>query len=131
MFSQFAKWLSIQLGRSFTFVAAFFLIIVWLLTGPIFKFSDAWQLVINTLTTIITFLMVFVIQNTQNRDTIALHLKLDEIIRAISNAHNQLLKIEELPDDELEEMLKCYESLASDIKKRIKKGQGDLGTPEI
>lgn len=131
MFSDFAKWVSKKLGLSITFVLAILLIVVWLVTGPFFHFSDTWQLIINTATTIVTFLMVFIIQNTQNRDTIAIHLKLDEIIRAIRGAHNELLKVEELSDEELEKMLKCYESLAGEIRAKIKKGYDDKGVVEV
>lgn len=131
VFSEFSKWMSKELGLSTTFVLAILLILVWLATGPLFNFSDTWQLIINTATTIITFLMVFVIQNTQNRDTTAIHLKLDEIIRAMQNTHNELLKVEELSDEELDTLLKRYENLANDIKCRMKKGQSDKGTPDL
>ena len=131
MFSRFARWLSEKLGSSFVFIFALFLVIVWLLTGPYFQFSNTWQLVINTLGSVVTFLMVFLIQNTQNRDTIALHLKLDEIIRSSENAHNELLKVEQLDDKDLEELHKRYENLALDVKSHIKKGHSDLGTPDI
>jgi low affinity Fe/Cu permease len=131
MFSKFSKWVSKILGLSSTFAFSVILIVVWLLSGPLYHFSDSWQLIINTTTTIVTFLMVFLIQNTQNRDTIAIHLKLDEIIRAMSNTHNQLLKVEELSDDDLEKMLKCYENLADEVQKRVKKGLPDKGVIDI
>jgi low affinity Fe/Cu permease len=131
MFSKFAKCMSKKLGDSRTFTFAIFLIIIWFITGPLFSFSNAWQLVINTGTTIVTFLMVFLLQNTQNRDTIAIHLKLDEIIRAMKDSHNELLKVEELSDEELQDLLKRYQHLSSNIRERVAKGKSDKGIPEI
>jgi len=131
MFSRFANWMSKFLGHAHSFNLAVLLIIVWLLTGPYYRYSDAWQLVVNTGTTIVTFLMVFLLQNTQNRDTIAIHLKLDEIIRSLKGAHNELLKVEELTDEELVELQKKYESLAAEIKKRKTAGKDIKGTPKI
>ncbi len=131
MFSKFAKWTSSVLGSSLAFLIACIVILVWGVTGPFFAYSNSWQLVINTSTTIVTFLMVFLIQNTQNRDTTALHLKLDELIRSRRGAHNELLKIEELSDEELAELHKRYEDLACRLKERIKKGACDTGTPEV
>ena len=103
-FRVFARRSSAILGSAWAFVAAVFIIVVWGLTGPTFHFSDTWQLIINTATTIITFLMVFLIQNTQNRDAKAMHLKLDELIRAIKNARNELVDLEELSDEELQKL---------------------------
>lgn len=117
LFTRFAKWTSHYTGRPATFMLAVGVILVWAITGPIFKFSDTWQLVINTGTTIITFLMVFLIQNTQNRDTEALQVKLDEIIRAIVPARNQLLNLEELDEEELDEIREEYLELAKKAKK--------------
>lgn len=131
MFSSFSKWISKILGSQFSFFFAFLLIVIWLFLGPIFDYSNAWQLVINTGTTIITFLMVFILQNTQNRDTLALHLKLDEIIRSMGNTHNQLLKIEELPEEELQKLIKRYEDLAASVKQHLRKGESDLGCPDV
>jgi low affinity Fe/Cu permease len=131
MFTKFAKWMSMHLGHSYAFIFAVLLIFIWLAVGIIFHFSDGWQLLINTATTIITFLMVFLIQNTQNRDTMAVHLKLDEIIRAMQGTHNELVKVEELSDKELEKMLKRYEHLAAEVKKHLEKGQSDTDTPEV
>src|SRR5256885_5932607 len=95
-------------GSSWAFALAALIILVWLVTGPLFHFSDTWQLVINTATTIITFLMVFLIQNTQNRDSEAVQLKLDELLRSTQGAHNALLEIEELSEEELDEIKRCY-----------------------
>src|SRR4051794_7048497 len=111
-FTKFASKASDITGSSWAFLAAILIIAVWGITGPIFGFSDTWQLVINTGTTIVTFLMVFLIQNTQNRDAKALHLKLDEIIHVIGPAHNELLDAEDLTDEELRELVKVYRRLA-------------------
>lgn len=110
IFRHFAMGVSKMAGSAKTFFLACLLIIVWLATGPIFNFSDTWQLFVNTLTTIITFLMVFLIQNTQNRDTKAVHLKLDELLRSIKNARNQFIEIEQLGDAELEALHQEFEA---------------------
>src|SRR5215471_19247084 len=101
-------------GRPMAFVFALLIIAVWAITGPLFRFSDTWQLVINTGTTIVTFLMVFLIQNTQNRDAVAIHLKLDELIRALKGARNQLVDLEELSDEELEQLHREFHSLGEE-----------------
>ena len=103
-FRVFARRCSVMLGSAWAFAGAVLVIGVWLITGPTFHFSDTWQLIINTATTIITFLMVFLIQNTQNRDAKAVHLKLDELIRAIKNARNELVDLEDLSDEELQRL---------------------------
>jgi len=103
-FRVFARRSAVMMGSAWTFAGALLVILVWLVTGPTFHFSDTWQLIINTATTIITFLMVFVIQNTQNRDAKAVHLKLDELIRAIKEARNELVDLEDLSDDELKSL---------------------------
>lgn len=103
-FRRFSQKAAEVLGSAWAFVTAALIIIVWAFTGPLFDFSDTWQLVINTGTTIITFLMVFLIQNTQNRDTKALHLKIDELIRAQSHARNSLIRLEEMTDEQLEDL---------------------------
>ena len=108
-----------------------FVVVAWLLTGPIFKFSDTWQLVINTATTVITFLMVFLIQNTQNRESRAVQVKLDELIRAVEGAHNALLDLEELTDDELMRIREQYIDLAHRARANLKKGIKDTGQVEI
>ena len=117
-------------GRPVTFNLAVAVLLVWLVTGPLFDFSDTWQLVINTGTTIVTFLMVFLIQNTQNRDTEALHIKLDELIRATQGAHNALLDLEELEERELDEFRERYAALARLAREQRIHGTVDTGTPE-
>ena len=112
LFDRFAKWTSRTVGHPLTFAAAVLIIVVWSITGPIFGFSNTWQLAINTGTTIITFLMVFLIQNTQTRDGTAVQLKLDELIRAIEGAHNGLLDLEELSDEDLARLRAHFEALA-------------------
>src|SRR5262249_21151364 len=110
-FRVFARRSSFILGTAWAFAGAVLVIALWLLTGPTFHFSDTWQLIINTATTIITFLMVFLIQNTQNRDAKAVHLKLDEMIRALKGARNQLVDLEDLSDDELKELEEQFQRL--------------------
>lgn len=125
-----AKGVAHWAGRPATFTLALGTIAVWLVTGPVFGFSDTWQLVINTGTTIVTFLMVFLIQNTQNRDTIALQLKLDELIRATKGAHNALLDLEELDEESLASFREAYEALARAARESQRRGQPDTGTPD-
>jgi low affinity Fe/Cu permease len=110
-FRVFARRSSMILGSAWAFAGAVLVILVWILTGPTFHFSDTWQLIINTATTIITFLMVFLIQNTQNRDAKAVHLKLDEIIRALKGARNELVDLEELSDEDLKELEKQFQRI--------------------
>ncbi|HKA64795.1 MAG TPA: low affinity iron permease family protein [Methyloceanibacter sp.] len=117
-FVHFAQWVSHVTGRPIAFLLAFASIVVWGLTGPLFGYSDTWQLVINTATTIITFLMVFVIQNTQNRDTAAMHIKIDELIRVTQKARNVLLDLEEVDDATLEKLQQDYGQLARKAKSR-------------
>ena len=112
MFSRFAHWASHQAGRAYAFVGAMVVILVWGISGPLFGFSDTWQLVINTGTTIITFLMVFLIQNTQNRDTQAIQLQLDELIRATQDARNNLMNLEDRSDAELENLKDQFSALS-------------------
>jgi low affinity Fe/Cu permease len=108
-----ARAVTVWTGSSQAFAGAVGVIIVWALLGPVFHFSDTWQLVINTGTTIVTFLMVFLIQNTQNRDAVAIHLKLDELICAMKGARNQLVDIEELSDEELEKLRREFRRLSA------------------
>jgi low affinity Fe/Cu permease len=125
-----AKRISHWCGRPGTFLLAIGIILIWVITGPLFGFSDTWQLVINTGTTVVTFLMVFLIQNTQNRDTAAIQLKLDELIRATKGAHNALLDLEELDDKLLEEFRHRYEGLARDARARLARGLPDTDAPD-
>lgn len=117
LFARFAKKTSCQAGKPTTFVIAFLLIVVWAVSGPFFAYSDTWQLVINTSTTIITFLMVFLIQNSQNSDSKALQIKLDELIRVQQQANNALLNLEDLSEEELDQIRKEYIDLAKKKKK--------------
>jgi low affinity Fe/Cu permease len=112
VFSAMARWAARQCGRASTFIVACLAIIVWAAAGPMFNFSDTWQLLINTGTTIITFLMVFLLQNTQNRDMSALHLKLDELIRVNEDARNKLMNLEDLTEEELEQLKANFSRLA-------------------
>src|SRR5256714_13372364 len=130
-FAQFAKWVEHIVGHPRTFVLMLLVIVIWAVTGPLFGFSDTWQLVINTGTTIVTFLMVFLIQNTQNRDTGAIQTKLDELIRAIEGAHNGLLDLEELDEEEIEHIRRDYRKLAEEARKAIEKGMKDTDCHEI
>ena len=124
-FSRFARWTAHWAGRPATFVVAVSIVLIWGLTGPIFDYSNTWQLVINTGTTIITFLMVFLIQNTQNRDTEAMHVKLDEIIRAISSAENSMLDLEELELEELDAIREKYLKLAKEAHIRFEQRKNE------
>jgi low affinity Fe/Cu permease len=110
-FRVFARRSSMILGSAWAFAIALLIIVVWAITGPTFHFSDTWQLIINTGTTIVTFLMVFLIQNTQNRDAKAVHLKLDEIIRALKDARNELVDLEELSDEDLKTLEKQFQQI--------------------
>ena len=129
-YSRFAKAAAHFCGRPRVFTFAVAIIAVWLVTGPIFGFSDTWQLAVNTGTTIITFLMVFLIQNTQNRDTEAIQLKLDELIRATQGAHNALLDLEELEEENLDVFKSKYQALAAAARSQLEQGRQDTGTPE-
>ena len=130
-FTRFAKWTAHATGRPITFFLAALVIVVWVVTGPIFHFSDTWQLVINTGTTIITFLMVFLIQNTQNRDGEAMQVKLDELIRATRGAHTALLDLEELEERELDAIRSGYSRLARASREALRRGEVDTGSPEV
>lgn len=117
-FRVFAQRSSMMLGSAWAFCAAVLVILVWLVTGPLFHFSDTWQLIINTATTVVTFLMVFLIQNTQNRDAKAMHLKLDELIRAVKGARNQLVDLEKLSDEELQKLEKQFRRIRQRAEKQ-------------
>jgi low affinity Fe/Cu permease len=129
-FSRFATWTARAAGHPLTFSAALTVVVVWALTGPIFGFSDTWQLVINTSTTIVTNLIVFLIQNTQNRDSAAIQLKLDELIRSTRGAHNALLDLEELDEGDLERIRGHYEELARRARSQ-QRGVLATGSPEV
>ncbi|MFZ2737115.1 MAG: low affinity iron permease family protein [Burkholderiaceae bacterium] len=129
-YSQLAKRAAHFCGRPRVFLIAVGVIAFWIITGPLFGFSDTWQLVINTGTTIITFLMVFLIQNTQNRDTEAIQIKLDELIRVTQGAHNALIDLEELDEVDLEMFRTKYQALASVARLELSHGLKDTGTPE-
>jgi low affinity Fe/Cu permease len=131
IYSRFAKAVARFAGRPITFAWAVLIIMIWLVSGPIFGFSDTWQLVINTATTIVTFLMVFLIQNTQNRDTEALHLKLDELIRVTQGAHNRMLDLEQMEEKSLDELRLKYEALARTARQESERGVSDTGSPEL
>ena len=130
IFTRVASLIAGWAGQPATFLLALTVVVVWAVTGPVFGFSDTWQLVINTGTTIVTFLMVFLIQNTQNRDTEAMQLKLDELIRATQGAHNALLDLEELEEDELDEFRKRYLGLALSARRQMSAGASDTDCPE-
>jgi low affinity Fe/Cu permease len=129
-FSRFAKGTAHATGHPIAFLVAVIVVATWAITGPIFGFSDTWQLVINTGTTIATFLMVFLIQNTQNRDSAAVQLKLDELIRAVEGAHNALLDLEELTEDDLARLRFHYGDLARRAREDLKRGDVDTGTSD-
>lgn len=131
LFDKLAKKTAHATGRPLTFGVAVLIILAWGVSGPIFHFSDTWQLVINTSTTIVTFLMVFLIQNTQNRDSQAMQLKLDELIRATEEAHGALMDIEELSEQELEKIRCCYSKLATEGREGLRKGAKDTGVPAV
>ena len=130
-FSSIARRIAALAGRPVVFVVAVLAIVAWALSGPFFGFSDTWQLMVNTTTTIVTFLMVFLIQNTQNRDTSAIQLKLDELIRATQGAHNALLDLEEIEDGQFERYRRSYEKLAAAAREKLEKGELDTDSPEI
>ena len=127
IFTKFAKLTAKFTGKPITFSIAILTILSWGISGPIFGFSDTWQLVINTGTTIVTFLMVFLIQNTQNRDTGALHVKLDEIIRVLKGAHNELIDLEEQSDEQLDAIRKEYDDLAKTARAKLARNAQGTG----
>jgi len=131
LFTKFSNWTADRTGKPVTFMAAIAIIAIWAITGPYFGFSDTWQLVINTGTTIVTFLMVFLIQNTQNRDSAAIQIKLDELIRATNGAHNALLDLEELDEHALRGFRQRYEDLACAARGLRQEGKDDTRIEEI
>jgi len=130
-FTLFAKFIAHITGRPATFMLAVAVIVVWAVTGPIFHWSDTWQLLVNTGTTVITFLMVFLIQSTQNRDSVAMQVKLDELLRVTAGAHNVLLDLEELEEEDLERIRVVYTRLAAEARRGVDAGRSDEGVPEI
>lgn len=130
-FTRFSRVVSSAAGHPLGFIIACLIIVIWALSGRLFAYSDTWQLVINTGTTIVTFLMVFLIQNTQNRDSAAMQIKLDELIRTDKDAHNALLDLEELTEKELEALRSKYEKLAAEAREALRKGKRDTGIRRI
>ena len=130
-FSTFSRFVSSAAGHPITFFLAASVIVVWVITGPLFHYNTTWQLTINTFTTIVTFLMVFLIQSSQNRDSIAVQIKLDELIRSDEDSHNTLLDLEELSEAELIKIKDRYERLAEEARRGLTKGKSDKGIPEV
>ena len=130
-FTRLANGAARSTGRPVTFAVAVLIVLVWGITGPMFGFSDTWQLIINTGTTIVTFLMVFLIQNTQNRDSEAMHVKMDELIRAAKGAHNALLDLEELDEKTLDTIRARYRKLAAKARSDIEAGRLDIGCEDV
>lgn len=130
-FNRLAKWTARASGRPSAFGIAVGVILVWICTGPLFGFGDTWQLVINTGTTIVTFLMVFLIQNTQNLDSEAMQVKLDELIRAVDGAHNGLLDLEQLEEEDLDRIRSRYQKLAESARFDLLRGDLDTGSPTV
>ena len=131
LFSSFSRYIADSSGHPSVFFIASGIVIVWLITGPFFGYSDTWQLVINTGTTIVTFIMVFLIQNTQNRDSAAIQIKLDELIRAHEGAHNALLDLEELTQEQINNIKQKYEHLAKQARVDLKNGKIDTEISEL
>ena len=131
LFTRFSKATARATGNPVTFAIALGVIVVWAVTGPIFHWRDTWQLVVNTGTTIVTFLMVFLIQSTQNRDSEAVQVKLDELLRVTPGAHNVLLNLEELDERELEKIRALYCRLADKARRGAHQGRSDEGVPDI
>ena len=131
IFARCAEKAAFWSGSSTAFGSAVTLVIVWAATGPLFHYSDTWQMVINTTTTIVTFLLVFLIQNSQNRDTRAIHIKLDELIRATEGAHTVLLDLEKLTDKELEKICEEYAIIARNSRKALRRGEEDTHIPGV
>jgi low affinity Fe/Cu permease len=130
-FTRFAKATARASGQPLAFTLAIIVVAAWAISGPLFHWSDTWQLVINTGTTIVTFLMVFLIQSTQNRDAEAVQVKLDELLRVTPGAHNMLMNLEELEEHELERIRAVYVKLAEQARRGMEAGRSDEGVPEI
>ena len=130
-FSLVAKWLSNKAAQPLACFFAFLMVLLWCLLGPFLRFNNTWQLIISTLAAVISILMLFIIQNSQHRHTIAIQLKLDEIIRATKGAHNEMMDIEKLTDEDLERIQKKYGLLAERTKADLKEGKRDTHTPDI
>jgi low affinity Fe/Cu permease len=130
-FTRFAKAIAHATGQPVTFALAVFVVLAWAISGPLFHWSDTWQLVINTGTTIVTFLMVFLIQSTQNRDSEAVQIKLDELLRISPGAHNVLINLEELEERDLERIKAVYAHLAAEARRGASHGRSDSGVPAI
>ena len=130
-FTRVARWTARMAGRPAVFILAAGVVLVWAITGPLFQFNETWQLTINTLTTIVTFLMVFLIQTTQNRDTEAIQVKLDELIRATHGAHQSLLDLEELEEQDLTLIRAKYAELAAEARRDLRRGITDTEVPEV
>ena len=131
LFSMWATYAARALGKAKSFATAIVIVLLWVLAGPFFHFSDTWQLIINTGTTIVTFLMVFLIQNTQNRDSAAIQLKLDELIRSTQGAHNTLLDLEKLGTEDLDKIRTLYQKLADRARSDQTGGLATNGTPDL
>jgi low affinity Fe/Cu permease len=130
-FTRFSKQVARVTGQPVTFSLAVLVILAWAITGPIFQWSDTWQLIVNTGTTIVTFLMVFLIQSTQNRDAEAVHIKLDELLRVTPGAHNVLLDLEEMEEADLARLRAAYQKLADEARRGVSEGRSFDGVPDI
>lgn len=131
MFGNFAASSARALGSVTAFIVAIGIVVMWAITGPLFHYSDTWQLVINTGTTVVTFLMVFLVQNTQNRDSAAIQLKLDELVRSTPRAHNAMLDLEQLSQDDIDKVRRLYERLGKKARQHREQGSADTGCPEV
>ncbi len=131
IFGNFAASSARVLGSVTAFVAAIGVVVLWAVTGSLFGYSDTWQLVINTGTTIVTFLMVFLVQNTQNRDSAAIQLKLDELVRSTPRAHNAMLDLDQLSPEDIDQIRRLYENLGKKARQNRARGSSDTGCPDV